>query len=307
MLEDLLKGAADSKETEPQVPPGDSQAFDWSRPSYFSPRQMDHLEACFNRCAEALSERLAREFSAEVSAQVTSVAQRHYGGFARDAAEGTFVFALTCQQDLPPGTLVVPAPLGLAWIERLLGGTEPGEEASPNLSALDRSLLVTASAWSVETVCQTLKQPDFPVYRLEEGGAVDRGADADEIVVAQMKLDGQVGAGTLMVAFPVAALEALCADAEPAQGWSPPAVEDSEADKERIRAALEAIPIELSVRLGQGELTLEEIIGLEPGDVVVLDRRTDEEIELEVAGASKLAGLAGRSSGKYALQITQVK
>ena len=104
MLKELLQDAAGSQqEAKQQTPTGDLDLFDWSQPSHFSPRQMDRLSALFDRCAHALSERLAAEFTAELTVQLDGVRQRRYDTFALNAAKQGFLLPLHSQDGLPSG------------------------------------------------------------------------------------------------------------------------------------------------------------------------------------------------------------
>jgi flagellar motor switch protein FliM len=57
------------------------------------------------------------------------------------------------------------------------------------------------------------------------------------------------------------------------------------------------------VRLGGARLTLRELTGLEPDDVVVLDRAIHDGCDLCVAGAPKFTGWLGQSRGRLTYRV----
>ena len=315
MLEELLSDAATAANAETpaeaseEVPPGEGRdLFDWSQPTHFSRLQLDRLRELFEKCCYALGERVSGELGASVETSVKGVLQRHYRAFVGKLGSDAFLFSLANRSGLPPGVLVVHAGLGLAWIERLLGGTDSqGDATSMKLSQLDGSLLNTAAGWVVDSICETLAAAPLPKYELREGPVRPEAAlvntATDEIVVIELAFGGAAGTGTCRLALPVAAVDPLCGEADD-EKQTPP---DPARDRENIENVLSMIPVEMRARLGHGELTLEEIMNLEIGDVIVLDNSADEEIPLDVDGVESFVGRLGLSEGNYAMQITRVK
>lgn len=80
-------------------------------------------------------------------------------------------------------------------------------------------------------------------------------------------------------------------------------------DKSLIQANLELVmDVELSctLRFGQRQLTLREILDLASGSVVELDRQVDEPVELILDGRVIARGEAVIIDGNYGLRVTQV-
>jgi flagellar motor switch protein FliM len=75
---------------------------------------------------------------------------------------------------------------------------------------------------------------------------------------------------------------------------------------ERLREGLKEVPVTITGRLGGLRFTVEEVLGLKTSDVIILDRRAEEDIDILVEGASKFSGRFGIYKGSYALKITKV-
>jgi len=316
MLEELLSDAAATANAEASPgaapesapPSGDSDLFDWSQPAHFSRSQLDRLKALFEKSCTGVAEHVSQELGAPAEVSVKGVQQRYYRSFVGKLDSDGFLFSLVSRTGLPPGALVIHARLGLDWIERLLGATDTSEEEAPaELSHLDETLLNTAARWVVEAVCKTPADAPVPAYELRDGRVRPETAltDAavDEIVVIELAFDGPAGTGSCWLALPVEAADPLCGEADDEQQKRP----DPARDRENVESTLGMIPVEMRVRMGRGELTLEEIINLGIGDVIVLDNATDEEILLDVDGIESFAGMPGVSQGNYAMQITRVQ
>lgn len=64
--------------------------------------------------------------------------------------------------------------------------------------------------------------------------------------------------------------------------------------------------VSVSGCLGETVLTVPEIVDLEVGDLVMLNQRTDEDLELKVEGITKFHGQTGAYKGKRAFQIRSI-
>jgi len=57
--------------------------------------------------------------------------------------------------------------------------------------------------------------------------------------------------------------------------------------------------------LAKTSIKVGELLALEPGDIIKLDKRINEEIEILINGKRKLAGRPGSVEGKKAVRITR--
>jgi flagellar motor switch/type III secretory pathway protein FliN len=66
---------------------------------------------------------------------------------------------------------------------------------------------------------------------------------------------------------------------------------------------LDAIPVELQAELGTAELTLNDLIGLEPGDVIPIDAAIGDLIQLRADGVTFALGRLGTHRGHVAIRV----
>lgn len=59
--------------------------------------------------------------------------------------------------------------------------------------------------------------------------------------------------------------------------------------------------------LGRTQITVREFLELQVGDVLRLDRRKNQEIEVFVGNKLKFYGVPGRKEGRIAVKITRVE
>jgi len=94
------------------------------------------------------------------------------------------------------------------------------------------------------------------------------------------------------------------AEADPA---ARPAAIDPETFSRRLHARLEMVPVTVRARLGAASIPLGDFLGLETGDVVLLDRDRGEPIDLTVDGQVILRARPATSAGQYAVEIQDLR
>jgi len=82
---------------------------------------------------------------------------------------------------------------------------------------------------------------------------------------------------------------------------------DPDAVHARIRARIEEAPVEVHADLGTASIGLGDLLALEPGDIVVLDRAVGETIDLSVDGQIVLRARPAVSAGQYAVQVQDLR
>jgi len=64
--------------------------------------------------------------------------------------------------------------------------------------------------------------------------------------------------------------------------------------------------VELAAQLGKTKLTVAELVSLQKGDVIRLDRYKDEEIDVLLGKNPKFKAQVGKNRGKRAIKIADV-
>jgi flagellar motor switch protein FliM len=73
----------------------------------------------------------------------------------------------------------------------------------------------------------------------------------------------------------------------------------------RIKAQIKQAPILIEGVLGKVTIDFKTLLNLKTGDVITLQRRIDEDIDLLVEGIPKFKGKLGTFKGNYAIKITE--
>lgn len=82
---------------------------------------------------------------------------------------------------------------------------------------------------------------------------------------------------------------------------------ETNASAGQVPTHLSNVPVELAVHLGQAELSLAEMLGLVPGDVIPLDLGRGEPARLCIDGRQVGLGELGAVTGRLALRLTHLQ
>lgn len=76
---------------------------------------------------------------------------------------------------------------------------------------------------------------------------------------------------------------------------------------QRLSSELVEVPMELAVEMGRATITLRDLVSLQRGDTIVLDRNVCDELQISVGGIGKFKGVPGTRRGNNAVMITRNK
>jgi flagellar motor switch protein FliN/FliY len=138
---------------------------------------------------------------------------------------------------------------------------------------------------------------------LAEHGAVSLEVErASDVALPEHGLELRAKSGAASVALALFADERLMRSLEASAARGPAQRGDAKANLDLV------LDVELSVtlRFGQRQLSLREVLDLTSGSVVELDRQVDEPVELVLDGRVVARGEAVIIDGNYGMRITQV-
>ena len=74
----------------------------------------------------------------------------------------------------------------------------------------------------------------------------------------------------------------------------------------RIEETLSIVPVEITAQLGTAQITGRQVLALRAGDIIQLNERCDEPLDLFIENVLKLRGRAGTSRRQKAVQVTEL-
>jgi flagellar motor switch protein FliM len=197
-------------------------------------------------------------------------------------------------------------------VEHLMGGVAEGEKNARLITRIEQSIvrgIVQRGLTEIQRAWKTVAELTFKLERYESEGDFVQIAPASEIVMV-VSFEVMVGAAKYLMnlCFPTFALEDVLAKLNlqlfsglgPAKGqgqvsWAAP-----------IARHLGTTPLPATAVLGETSISLRELLGLEPGDVLTTGIPATADVHVVIGGKSRFSGRPGIANGRVAVKITNV-
>ncbi|MCC6580292.1 MAG: flagellar motor switch protein FliM [Phycisphaeraceae bacterium] len=289
----------------------DVQVYDFKRPERVSKDQM--------RALEALHEGFGRNFGAALSGylrtiievSVAHIEQLTYSEFIHSLPNPTCFNLLKAEQldgqlclELSP-LIVYPV------IDRLLGGSNadlfipqrPLTQIEQRLvqRITDRATHFLSEAWS------NLTPVTFSVQDFESNPQLVQIVPPNETVVVvgfELKLGNR--AGTMSLCIPYHVIEPIMGTLA-AQNWFSYQRKGGQEDHlRRLTRNVSNAPVEMRAFLAQTTIKVQELLGLQVGDILTTEKKCSGDVLVQVEGRNKFFGQLGQFRGAKAVRIARL-
>ncbi len=296
---------ATAKEEPSQV---QATEFNWLEPHYFNAVQLENINKFTQMLAVAISKKFTELNNCKFEVTIVSVTQYFAGEYLKDAQNSepkNYYLPFAADKQSPCGFVGIPEQTAFTWATQLLGDSKPEDGSNRDLSQLEESLLGDLAGAIVGVFSSTYKASAFiPAGNFIKGHWPLNIQPNDEICKISFdvkKTDSESGSGAYII-IP-------CSKFETAAGKSAQtAGQQSSADiSKAIIGHLHEIKLSVKAQLTRAAITFEEMMNLQVDDILLLDRKIDEPVELMLGDRTISYGRPARSEGKYALVITADK
>ncbi|RKY23437.1 MAG: hypothetical protein DRP62_05880 [Planctomycetota bacterium] len=288
--------------------------YNWRQPHYFSIYQLKMIDDFTKKTAEAMAEKFSALCHGDFNVTIVSTTQHFADELLTQPADNesqrteNYYLTFGADHSEPFGLVGIPTQTAISWTTQLLGDTESTENSDRKLSQLEKSLLLDIASALIDALSTHHNSYNFqPVGHITTGRLpleLERTEQLCKITFDIKKPDSQEAdeTGKAYFLIPSSRLESVVGNNVQA---------DNEFSSEDVsKAMLEHIhqtPVSVTAQLASAELTFEELINLQPDDILLLDKKISEPIELIVEGKTVLHGKPAKSDGRYAVVITETQ
>ncbi len=309
LLQALNSGEIDAEEmkasSEKQV-----KNYDFSRPSKFSKEHLRTLEIIFEHYGRLLSTNLPVYLRKNIQVDVMNSEAVTYMEFSNSLSNPVLLGIVNL--DPLEGNIIVEmaTKLGYAIVDRMLGGE--GEPLDKIREFSEIELLIIER---IMTTCiQLLREPWENVVdinpRLErietnpQFAQIISPSEMIAIVTISIKI-GDVE-GMMNVCLPYITLEPVM-DKLNTKFWYASMQERNEMEyADVIENLIAKAVVPVKAILGNSTISVSDFSGLQVGDIVRLDTKVNEELDVYVGDIRKFTALPGATGDDYAVRITSV-
>ncbi len=284
--------------------------YDFKRPAKFSKEHLRTLEIIFEHYGRLLSTNLPVYFRKNIQVNVASSEAATFSEFTNSLSNPVILGVVNFQ---PLGGNIIielATNLGFAMIDRMLGGAGVPLEKSRDFSEIELTIVE-----KIMVVCmQLLREPwknvvDVnPVMERIETNSQFAQVIAPSDMIAIVTLNVKIGdvEGFMNICLPYFTLEDIMDRLNTKYWYSTLQQEDDEDYQEHIEALIKRVDVPVKAVLGKSNVSVNDFVNLQVGDIIRLDSRIDEELLLYVGNMKKFTALPGSNKDNYAVRITSV-
>jgi flagellar motor switch protein FliM len=284
------------------------KSYDFRRPEKFSRDQLRTLRGIHDQLIRLLNASLAAYLRTSVEMSLQSVDQVSYEEFAAEAQEGNLIYVIQLDPLPAPMMLEVSTSLVFSSLDRLLGGS--GRRLLREREPTDIEKELFRENWLgplLESVCtawQNIVTLEPTVTTVETNAGFVHIALPTDVVVS-IGLGARIGdaEGRVRLCYTYATLEPIIPQLDTQRLIAAGQTRRRPDDSENVRRGLRSIQVPIVARLGVAEVTMEELLGLQVGDVIRLHTMLDSEVDLLINGELKYRGRPGLKRHRVAVRI----
>lgn len=310
LLQALNSGSVDADELKQEEKKKKIKVYDFRRPNKFSKDQLHTLQVIYEGYARALATFLSAQLRAPVQVDILSVEQLTYEEFIRSIPNPTILNIFSVFPLEGSGIMEINPKLGFAFLDRLLGG--PGYTLNKLRALTEIELTV------MEKLCQRmlsyLQEPwgsiieiEPMLERVESNPQFTQLVSPSEIMMI-VSMESKMGdvMGMINICIPFLVLEPILDKLSVHYYYSSTHRKPTPENMNIIQARLENAQIPIRVLLGGTNLTVGDLLDLSAGDVVILDKKIQDDLSVVIGNTTKFMGKPGTHENKTAVQISQV-
>ncbi len=288
----------------------DVRAYDFKRPERVSKDQM--------RSIEAIHEGFARNFGASLSAflrtivevRVATIEQLTYSEFIHSLPNPTCFNLLTAEPLEGQLCLEISPLIIYPIIDRLLGGSN-AELFIPQrpLTAIEWRLvkrITDRAQQNLNEAWSSLVEVGFELRETESNPhLVQIVAPNEVVVVIGLELKMGTRAGTMTLCLPFNVIEPVMSRLTTQNWLAYQRKASSELEKQRMAHQLKGATVGTQSYLAETTITVNDLIRLQPGDIITTDKPANSEVAVQVEGITKYFGKLYQVKGHKAIRISR--
>lgn len=308
-IDALLKGIAGGEvETETAETPSGIRLYDFTSQEKIVRGKMPSLDI--------INERLARSFRISLSSDIRKIVEivnvnvniTKFYDFLRSVPFPSSLNIIKLEPLRGFSLVVFDAPMIFSLIEFYFGGSGKGyyKPEGREFTPIEQRIIHKVVMMFLEAMEEAWK-PVFPVkpqYIRSEMNPqfVTIVTPVDVVIETEFKIEIETRECRIMVCIPYSSVEPI-----KEKLYSAFLADRDEVDMKwigRLKSQIKQSPVKLEGVLGKVTIDFNTLLNLKAGDIITLQKRVDEDVDVLVEGVKKFRGKLGTFKGNYAIKIT---
>lgn len=310
LLNALNSGEFDAEEMKENAAEKQVKNYDFARPAKFSKEHLRTMEFIFEHYGRLLSTNLPAYLRKTVQVEVENSEAVTYSEFSNSLSNPVLLGVVNFEP--MPGSIIIELAtnLGYAMVDRMLGGLGEPIEKSREFSEIEILIIERIMNACINLMSEPWKNVAEIHPRLERIETNSQFAQfiSPSEMIAIITINIKVGdvEGRMNVCLPYMTLEDVMDRLNTKYWFTSMQARGEQEYTEILESLLFKAPMPVKAVLGNSTISVSDFINLQVGDIIRVDTKVDQELDVYVGNIKKFTALPGASGDQYAVRVTSV-
>ncbi|MBD5157225.1 MAG: flagellar motor switch protein FliM [Butyrivibrio sp.] len=284
--------------------------YDFARPAKFSKEHLRTLEIIFEHYGRLLSTNLPAYLRKPVQVDVMNSEAVIYSEFSNALSNPVLLGVVNFEPLEGSIVMEIASNIGYSMVDRLLGGNGTPLDKPREFSEIELVILERMFNVCVNLLREPWQNVVSIVPRLER---IETNSQFAQIIspsemIAIITINLKIGdvEGIINICLPFAVLEPVMDKLNTKYWFSTMQDKDVNTYEDAITTLISKAQIPVKAVLGTSQISVNDFLNLNIGDIIKVDTKVDQELDIYVGNIDKFKALPGSSNDKYAVRLTKV-
>lgn len=284
--------------------------YDFARPSKFSKEHLRTLEIIFEHFGRLLATNLPAYLRKSVNVDIVNSEVVIYSEFSNALSNPVLLGVVSMKPLAGNMVMEMASNLGFAIVDRLLGGTGTALDKERDFSEIELTIIERIFSICVNLLKEPWENVIKVTPRLER---IETNSQFAQIIsptetIAIITINLKIGdvEGLMNVCLPYTLLEPVMDKLNTKFWFSNMQEKDPTMYGEVIENVINKTKVPIKAILGESKVNVSDFVNLQIGDIIKIDKKVDQELDVYVGNIKKFNALPGYFEDKYAVRITDV-
>jgi len=279
---------------------------DLLKPNRLGREQLRGIERYFESAGKLLSATISDKLRLDTRCDCVAVEQLRFASWLDQLPGPVSIYVVEMQPFKLPVLLTVSTSLLYGAVDRILGGSGKVKKVPKDFTAAEHTVAEALVAPCLDRICEALSDIvelkwSF-VNRFCNPSMAQILPSQDVVLSVYFQAAGDFLIGDLRLVIPFASLEPLL------EKFGRDSVSQLEpgAMRDRLGDSMRKMDVDLNVELGHSRIRLQQLLSLQPGDVIPLMTRFGQPAVVPVMGKPKFTGHLGQIGNRLGIRVADV-
>jgi len=281
--------------------------YDFKRALRFSKDQVRSLTRIHENYARLLTTYFSAQLRTYIQISVASVDQIPYEEFIRSIPKMTVLNVFEIKPLQGRVLMEVNPNIAYAMMDRVMGGIGSSINKIENLTEIETRIISNVFEKALENYREawsTILEIEPEMLEFEINPQFLQMVSPNETVVV-ISLNTQVGetSGMINLCLPQVVLEPIIPKLSVHYWMQSERKQPKPVETKAIQKQIKQAEVPIIAEIGQSELTVQEFLELQKGDIITIDRAINDPLTIKVGNVPKFIGQPGKINNRIAVQI----